>query len=106
LHDVPGTILDTDGELADLAITLLEGLEILRTGCQRTRPRFRSRFASASMRSTTPSAWFAVWVIGRPNVPKAREWIASCFIPTLLPMLIARFRSESASAVAQRTAQQ
>jgi hypothetical protein len=104
LHDVPSGILDTDGQLADLAITLLEGLEILRMGLPEDAAEVALPACLRFDEGHDAISAFAVWVIGRPNVPKAREWIACCFIPTLLPMLIARFRSESPSAVAERAA--
>ena len=104
VHNVPGGILDTDGELADLAITLLEGLEILRTGLPEDAAEVALPACLRFDEGHDAISAFAVWVIGRPNVPKAREWVTSCFIPTLLPMLIARLRTESASALAERAA--
>ena len=47
---------------------------------------------------------FGVCVHGQLNVPLARQWVDSFFIPAVLPMLIDRLRAENDAAFAENAA--
>lgn len=44
---------------------------------------------------------FEVWVRGIENIDRARQWIASFFIPGILPLVILRLQAESRAAASQ-----
>ena len=44
---------------------------------------------------------FEVWVRGIENIERARQWIASFFIPGILPLVILRLQAESRAAASQ-----
>ena len=52
---------------------------------------------AAQIRFNNISA-FAIFVFGRSNIARAREWMCSFFIPGVLPLLIDRLRGENEAA--------
>jgi hypothetical protein len=105
LRDVHAAFLDSAGnlgELSDLAVTILVEIE-----------RSRDELPEALQESALPVcisfdegddvSAFAVCVVGRFNVPLARQWMSSFFIPGVLPMIIDRLHAENKSALAAGT---
>jgi len=41
---------------------------------------------------------FAIFVFGRSNIARAREWVGRFFIPGVLPLLVDRLREENKAA--------
>ena len=86
------------GELSDLAINVLAELE-----------QSRDELPADSREDGLPGcicfdegnnvSAFAVCVLGRSNIARAREWVSSFFIPAVLPMLIDRLRGENEAAI-------
>lgn len=85
------------GELSDLAATILADLQDS-----------RDELPAAAREDVLPAcicfdegnniSAFAVCVLGRSNIARAREWVSSFFIPDVLPMLIDRLRGENDAA--------
>ena len=100
LRDLHNTFLDAGGnlnELSDLAVAVLDTVsdsrqELRDDARQDALPDFIV-FDEGNAISA-----FAVCVVGRCNLPAAREWMANDFIPAVLPLLVERLRAENASA--------
>jgi hypothetical protein len=86
------------GELSDLAINVLAELE-----------QSRDELPADSREDVLPAcicfdegnniSAFAVGVLGRSNITRAREWVSSFFIPAVLPLIIDRLRGENQAAI-------
>ena len=87
------------GELSDLAITVLEELEQSR-GELPEAAREDGLPACISFDEGNNISAFAVCVLGRSHISRAREWVDSFFILGLLPLLINRLRRENEAAEA------
>jgi hypothetical protein len=86
------------GELSDVAITVLEELEQSRDELPEA-AREDGLPACISFDEGNNISAFAVCVKGRSNIPLARQWMGSFFIPGVLPPLIDRLRRENEEAI-------
>jgi hypothetical protein len=82
------------GELADLAVTLLDAIASAAQAEDRTDviPAF------IGFEEGEGCSAFQIVVSGHNNVDAARDWVDQFFIDGVLPLLIERFRAENASA--------
>ena len=106
LSGVHGEFLDGGGnlgELSDLAVAVLEDIEDSRDELPEAA---REDGLPACIRFDEGSniSAFAIFVFGRSNIARAREWVGSFFIPGVLPLLIDRLRGENEAASGANTA--
>jgi hypothetical protein len=91
LVDLHNAFLDGGGnlgELSDLAVYILE--EFSRWAVEKFSPRCKSKILPEYIdfdEGNTISV-FAIDVLGTKNVERARKWVATFFIPCILPLLI------------------
>ena len=85
------------GELSDLAVAILEDIEDSRDELPEAAREDGLPTCIALDEGNNISA-FAIFVFGRSNIARAREWVGSFFIPGVLPLLIDRLRGENEAA--------
>ena len=101
LRDVHSAFLHAGGnlgELSDIAMMLLETIEDSRHEVPEAAREDALPACIVFDEGNNISA-FAVCVVGRSNVPRGRAWMASYFVPAVLPMLVDRLRAENALAL-------
>lgn len=91
------------GELSDLAVAVLENIEDSRDELPDAAREDGLPACIAFDEGNNISA-FAIFVFGRSNIARAREWVGSFFIPGVLPLLIDRLRGENEAASGANTA--
>lgn len=100
LSGVHGEFLDGGGnlgELSDLAIAVLAEIEDSRDELPEP-AREDGLPACVSFDEGNNISAFAICVLGRSNIARARQWVGSFFIPGVLPLLIDRLRNENEAA--------
>ena len=100
LSGVHGEFLDGGGnlgELSDLAVAILADIEDSRDELPEAAREDGLPTCIAFDEGDNISA-FAIFVFGRSNIARARDWVGSFFIPGVLPLLIDRLRGENEAA--------
>ena len=85
------------GELSDLAVAILADIEDSRDELPEI-AREDGLPTCISFDEGDNISPFAIFVFGRSNIARAREWVGSFFIPGVLPLLIDRLRCQNEAA--------